>query len=88
MVRADGWQGIWERSPRGPGKRLTGVGARARESTVMHNLAGALNRLDEGTAAVRVADGVTAGVHCTGATGRLFILVDCLEGPTSHMNNH
>jgi hypothetical protein len=57
---------------------------RAWENTVrpaLDNLAGALNRLDEGTATVRVADGVTAAGHgpFAGAADTVYSVIDRVD---------
>lgn len=63
---------------------LNGVSVRAWDNTVrpaLNNLAGALNRLDEGTATVRVADGVAAAGHSpfAGAADTVHSMVDRVD---------
>lgn len=78
------WTGKLGEIPAKAHAALTGVSVRAWENTVkpaLDNLAGALNRLDEATATVRVADGVAAGGHgpFAGAADTVYSMVDRVD---------
>ncbi|RAX45808.1 hypothetical protein DQ354_07965 [Arthrobacter sp. AQ5-06] len=85
------WTGKLGELPAKASAAMTGVSVRAWENTIrpaLDNLAGALNRLDEGTATVRVADGVAAGARGphAGAADTLYRIVDHTEAPR-HADN-
>jgi hypothetical protein len=78
------WAGKLGELPAKTQAALNGVSVRAWENTVrpaLDNLAGALNRVDDGTATVRIADGVAAGGHgpFAGAADRLYSIVDRVD---------